>query len=256
MNRLLIIDSLNLVRRMHATQPDENDMDALEIRITSAVNKLINFHAPTHLVSVWDGNAVSWRKALYEDYKKGRKPMPESLRKGLPKLKQQLGDRNWRHLDAESEADDVIATLAMKLAGKGGQAVIVSNDKGFSQLNHPMVSQWDHFGQRFFDIAAYERKLGVEREQFLDYWALAGSGGNKIPGVPGIGPKSAAQLLGMFRSIKNIYGSLPRLGDKQAQKLEAGKEMARLSYKLARLKTDMPLKVTLNQFRLAGNDAD
>ena len=250
MNRLLIIDALNLVRRMHATQPDESDMDALELRIVSAINKLLKFHAPTHLALVWDGNADSWRKALYDDYKKGRKPMPESLQQGLPKLKQQLADRNWHNLDAESEADDVVATLAMKLANRGGQSIIVSTDNGYSQLNHPMVSQWDHFAQHFFDIEAYEQKLGVEREQFLEYWALAGSSGNKIPGVPGIGPKSAAQLLGTFRSVKNIYGSLDQLGEKQAQKLEAGKEMARLSYKLVQLKTDMPLKVTLNQFRL------
>ncbi|MBM7071005.1 flap endonuclease Xni [Shewanella sp. 202IG2-18] len=250
MNRLIIIDALNLVRRMHATQPDESDMDALELRISSAINKLIKFHAPTHMVLVWDGDGDSWRKALYEDYKKGRKPMPESLQKGLDKLKQQLSDRKWQHIDADSEADDVVATLAMKLASKNGQAIIVSTDNGYSQLNHPMVSQWDHFGKHFFDIEAYEQKLGVEREQFLEYWSLAGSSGNRIPGVPGIGPKSAAQLLGTFRSVKNIYGSLEQLGEKQAQKLEAGKEMARLSYKLAQLKTDMPLKVSLNQFRL------
>ncbi len=250
MNRLLIIDALNLVRRMHATQPDENDMDALELRIASAINKLIKFHAPTHLTLVWDGYAESWRKALYVDYKKGRKPMPESLEQGLKKLKQQLADRGWHNLNAESEADDVVATLAIKLASKGGHSIIVSTDNGYSQLNHPMIAQWDHFAQHFFDVEAYEKKLGVDQEQFLEYWALAGSSGNKIPGVPGIGPKSAAQLLTMFRSVKNIYSSLNQLGEKQAQKLEAGKEMARLSYKLAQLKTDMPLEVTLNQFRL------
>ena len=250
MNRLLIIDALNLVRRMHATQPDESDMDALELRLASATNKLVKFHAPTHLVLVWDGDADSWRKDLYADYKKGRKPMPEPLHEGLSKLKQQLSDRNWHNLDAESEADDVVATLAMKLAERGGQAIIVSTDNGYSQLNHPSISQWDHFGQHFFDIEAYEKKLGIEREQLLEYWALAGSSGTRIPGVPGIGPKSAAQLLGMFRSVKNIYGSLDQLGEKQAQKLEAGKDMARLSYKLAQLKINMPLKITLNQFRL------
>ena len=128
--------------------------------------------------------------------------MPEPLHKGLPKLKQQLEDRSWHNLDADSEADDVVATLAMKLASKGGQAIIVSTDNGYSQLNHPMVSQWDHFGQHFFDIEAYEQKLGVEREQFLEYWALAGSSGNKIPGVPELAQNQRHSCLVCFVQSK------------------------------------------------------
>ena len=72
---------------MHATQPDENDMDALELRIASAINKLIKFHAPTHLVLVWDGDADSWRKALYEDYKKGRKTHARTSSQRTPQIK-------------------------------------------------------------------------------------------------------------------------------------------------------------------------
>ncbi|MGB0893864.1 MAG: flap endonuclease Xni [Parashewanella sp.] len=251
MNQLLIIDALNLVRRMHATQPDSADMTALSLRITSAINKLINYHNPSHLVLVWDGDKESWRKQRYSEYKKGRKPMPDDLAAGLADLKKELASRHWYNLDAESEADDVIATLATKLVNSGGKAIIVSTDNGFSQLINPNIVQWDHFAQQFVDIAAMEQKLGVERTQFLEYWALAGSSGNKIPGITGIGPKSAAQLLQMFRSLSNIYLSLNELGEKQANKLAEGKDMARLSYKLAQLVTDMPLDVRLSEFRLA-----
>ncbi len=238
---------------MHATQPDESDIQSLTLRTVSAINKLLKFHEPSHIVLVWDGSEESWRKRLFADYKKGRKPMPESLASGLPSLKNTLSENNWHNLDAESEADDVIATLATKLTSSGGEAIIVSTDNGFTQLLHPNIKQWDHFSQQYLDINALEQKFGVERAQFVEYWSLAGATGNKIPGVTGIGPKSAAELLKVFRSITNIYASLDAIGDKQAKKLAEGKEMAKLSYKLVQLQCNMPLNLSLSAFRYAGN---
>ena len=250
MNTFLIIDGLNLVRRIHAAQPNENDINGLDTRIGSACNKLIKYHNPTHVAIVWDGNATSWRKSLYGDYKKGRKPMPEVLANMLPTLKIYLSELNVNSIDAESEADDVIATLATKLVQNQGKAIIVSTDKGFTQLINPNIERWDHFNKAYITIEQREEGLGVERSQFIDYLALAGDSGNKIPGVPGIGPKSATELLKIFRSLSNIYGSLEQVGAKQAKKLEMGKQMAQISYKLVQLQTDISLKVNLNQFRI------
>ncbi len=250
MNTFLIIDGLNLVRRIHAAQPNENDISGLDKRVSSACLKLLKCHQPTHAAIVWDGNETSWRKTLFNDYKKGLKPMPEALSHYLPELKGKLAEIDINSLDAESEADDVIATLATKLTISGGQAIIVSTDKGFTQLNHPQIKRWDHFNQSYLTIEERENKLGVQHSQFIDYLALAGDSGNKIPGVPGIGPKSAVELLKIFRSLANIYNSIDKVGAKQAKKLEAGKQMARLSYKLVQLQTDMPLKANLSQFRL------
>lgn len=253
MNTLLIIDGLNLVRRMHATQPDETDMAALTSRVSAACRKLLRFHQPSHVALVWDGDSETWRKQLYPDYKKGRKPMPEVLAQGLVALKQHLADEGINSINAEAEADDVIATLACKLTEHGGRAIIVSTDKGFAQLLHPAISQWDHFSQGYLDIAALENKLGVDRSQLLDFFALAGDSGNRIPGIPGIGPKSAAELLRSFRHLRNLYASLDSLGAKQAKKLADGREMARLSYQLARLRTDIDLDIRLSQFRCQAN---
>lgn len=250
MNTFLIIDGLNLVRRMHAAQPNENDTNGLDIRVASACTKLIKFHKPSHVAIVWDGDGLSWRKQLFDDYKKGRKPMPTALALFLPKLKTHLASINVNSLDAETEADDVIATLASKLAESGGEAIIVSTDKGFTQLKHPKIKRWDHFNQAYLTVEEREQKLGVEHAQFIDYLALAGDTGNKIPGVPGIGPKSAIELLKIFRSLANIYASIDKVGAKQAKKLEDGKQMARMSYKLVQLQIDMPLKANLSQFRL------
>ncbi|MEZ9196849.1 flap endonuclease Xni [Shewanella sp. 10N.286.54.B9] len=250
MNKFLILDGMNLVRRIHAAQPNETDISGLKERVHGACKKLLKFHQPSHVAIVWDGNALSWRKALYEDYKKGRKPMPEALANGLSDIKRYLGEHNIASLEADSEADDVIATLATKLVSIGGEAIIVSTDKGFCQLNHPNIKQWDHFNQTYMTVEAMEQKLGVEHKQFIDYLALAGDSGNKIPGVPGIGPKSAVELLKIFRSLANIYSSIEQVGSKQAKKLEAGKHLARLSYKLVQLQLDMPLNANLKQFRL------
>lgn len=250
MNTFLIIDGLNLVRRIHAAQPNENDVNGLDARVASACKKLLKYHQPSHVAIVWDGDATSWRKALYEDYKKGRKPMPEALAKSLPALKNHLSELNVNSIDAEAEADDVIATLATKLVNNQGKAIIVSTDKGFTQLTHTNIERWDHFNQAYITIEQREEKLGVERTQFIDYLALAGDSGNKIPGVPGIGPKSASELLKIFRSLSNLYGSLEQVGAKQAKKLEEGKQMARLSYKLVQLQTEIPLNANLSQFRL------
>ncbi|KFZ37186.1 endonuclease [Shewanella mangrovi] len=249
MNRLLIIDGMNLVRRILAAQPDQDDMQALALRALSACRKLCRHHQPSHVVVVWDGTDVSWRKQLYPDYKKGRKPMPESLAKGLPSIISELKSQGFNSLQADSEADDVIATLAYKLSKSGGEAIIVSTDKGFAQLNLNGVNQWDYFANQWLDIAALEQKLGISRQQLLDFAALSGDSGNKIPGIAGIGPKSAAELLRSYRSLANIYNALDKLGAKQAQKLADGREMARLSYKLAKLRTDMSLQVRLSEYR-------
>ncbi|GIU18951.1 flap endonuclease Xni [Shewanella sp. MBTL60-007] len=254
MNKLLIIDGMNLVRRIHAAQPNESDVSGLKERVNGACRKLLKFHAPTHVTIVWDGDSISWRKALYEDYKKGRKPMPQALADGLDDIKTYLAEHQIHSIDAESEADDVIATLATKLANTDGEAIIVSTDKGFSQLNHPHIKQWDHFNQIYLTVEDMEQKLGVEHSQLIDYLALAGDSGNKIPGVPGIGPKSAVELLRIYRSLANIYNSIDKVGSKQAKKLQEGKQMARLSYKLVQLRTDMPLCVNLKQFRIEKPD--
>lgn len=256
MNKFLIIDGLNLVRRIYAAIPDESDMQSLTERVSLACTKLLRVHRPTHVAIVWDGDEVSWRKQLYPDYKKGRKPMPEPLAKGLAALQDHLTMMNIGSIYATAEADDVIATLAIKTAKAQGEAIIVSTDKGFSQLNHRQISQWDHFNQQYLDIAALEQKLGVERSQFLDLMALAGDSGNKIPGIAGIGPKSAAELLKTFRSLPTLFSSLSNLGAKQAKKLAEGKEMARLSYKLAQLQTDLPLNINLKDFRVMNSLPD
>ncbi|WP_028116830.1 flap endonuclease Xni [Ferrimonas senticii] len=247
--KLLLIDALNLIRRIHAAVP-ENDSQALFERCQQALTKALNFHQPSHAILVWDGgHQHSWRKALYPDYKAHRKPMPADLAAQLPSLREAL-EKHGVHsvLEADVEADDIIATIADKIAQHQGQVLILSTDKGFGQLHSAQIQQWDHFQGEAIDAALIEHKIGVPCQQLLDFWALAGDSGNGIPGVPGIGKKTAQQLLSEQPNLAAIYQQLPE--GKLGQKLTQHHEVARLSYQLVRLRRDIPLNLNLNQFRI------
>ncbi|VFT77095.1 DNA polymerase I [Klebsiella aerogenes] len=109
-----------------------------------------------------------------------------------------------------SEADDLAATLAVKVAQAGHQATIVSTDKGYCQLLSPTIRIRDYFQKRWLDAPFIASEFGVTPEQLADYWGLAGISSSKVPGVAGIGPKSAAQLLNEFQDLEGLYAVWPR----------------------------------------------
>ncbi|GAA5185959.1 flap endonuclease Xni [Ferrimonas gelatinilytica] len=249
---LLLIDALNLIRRIHATAQD--NPEALQERCLAAVNKALRQHRPSHAILVWDGgHQNSWRKELYPDYKAHRKPMPEDLAAQLPTLKQQLNALGVGSVELpDIEADDLIATIAVKVVNHDGQVLILSTDQGFGQLLRPGIRQWDHFEGHPIDADRLQQKLGVRPEQLLEFWALAGDSGNGIPGVPGIGKKTAQTLLAEHGSLANIFSEGAVVG-KLGERLANHKAQARLSYALVRLRQDLTLNLNLAQFRLKEN---
>ncbi|QIZ77039.1 flap endonuclease Xni [Ferrimonas lipolytica] len=247
---LLLIDALNLIRRIHAAVPTE-DQNALFDRCQGALTKALRLHKPSHAILVWDGgHQHSWRREIYPEYKAQRKPMPEDLAKVLPQLRQALEQQGVGSVKQQQfEADDIIATIADKVANYGGKVLVLSTDKGFAQLHSSAISQWDHFSGEPIDSKFIEAKVGVTQAQLLDFWALAGDSGNGIPGVPGIGKKTAIQLLNNYPNIKAIYAAEPQPG-KLGERLLAHKADARLSYQLVRLRRDIELNINLSQYRL------
>ena len=187
MIHLLIVDALNLIRRIHAVQgsPCVN-------ACRHALQQLIQHSRPTHAVAVFDEDdrRDSWRHQILPDYKAGRSPMPENLQQEMPQLREafaELGVASWH--SPGNEADDLAATLAAKVAGGGHQVTIVSTDKGYCQLLAPNVQIRDYFQKRWLDMPFVQQEFGVQPQQLPDYWGLAGIGSSKIPGVAGIGPK-------------------------------------------------------------------
>lgn len=248
MIHLLIIDALNLIRRIHAVQGSPCQEACIY-----AVQQLLLHTRPTHAVAVFDDEqrSDSWRHHLLPDYKAGRSPMPDALCDEMPLLRSafaSIGVKSW-HATGD-EADDLAATLASKVAAAGHQATIVSTDKGYCQLLAPTVQIRDYFQKRWLDMPFISNAFGVEPAQLTDYWGLAGISSSKIPGVAGIGSKSAAQLLQQFGSLAAIYQDLEQVPEKWRNKLTGHQQVATICKQVATLKTDLVLKGNLKELRL------
>ncbi|AFH94817.1 flap endonuclease Xni [Providencia stuartii] len=247
MIHLLIIDALNLIRRIHAVQGSPCGDACL-----SAVAQLISHTSPTHIVAVFDeeGRHNSWRHEKLPDYKAGRQPMPENLYAELPSLVKQFdakGVHCWQ--SSGDEADDLAATLAKKIADAGQTVTIVSTDKGYCQLLSPSIRIRDYFQKRWLDVPFIEKEFGVKPCQLPDYWGLAGISSSKVPGVAGIGAKSATQLLQQYHSIENLFAHLDSVDEKWRKKLIGQFDIAKVCRDIATLRTDIQLQGNLNQLR-------
>ncbi|PLR31921.1 flap endonuclease Xni [Chimaeribacter coloradensis] len=248
MIHLLIVDALNLIRRIHAVQGSPC-RDACR----HALSQLCQHAQPTHAVAVFDEDdrADSWRHRCLPEYKAGRNPMPDNLQQELPQLRaafEAAGVACWQ--SPGHEADDIAATLAAKVAGAGHQVTIVSTDKGYCQLLAPQVQIRDYFQKRWLDLPFVMQEFGVAPPQLPDFWGLAGISSSKIPGVSGIGPKTAVTLLQQAGTLEALYENLEAVPEKWRSKLAQHREAAFASKQVATLRTDVPLHGNLQQLRL------
>jgi len=245
---LLIIDALNLIRRIHAVQGSP-----CVIACQSAVNQLIQHTLPSHAVAVFDEDDRhdNWRHQCLPDYKAGRSPMPENLFAEMPALKagfESQGIACWH--SAGQEADDLAATLTAKVAGAGHQVTIVSTDKGYCQLLAPQVQIRDYFQKRWLDMPFVQSSFGVLPTQLTDYWGLAGISSSKIPGVPGIGPKTAVTLLAQYPTLEALYENLQDVPEKWREKLREYQELAFTCRRVSTLQKNVVLNGNLQDLRL------
>lgn len=257
--RFLLVDALNLIRRVYAAQPGDDTpekADGARISCKQSLQRGLRETAPTHAVVIFEGREPSWRHLLYRDYKINHTPMPRPLADALPAYREAFAELGVTSFEvAKVEADDVAATLAVKIAQAGGSAVILSTDKIFLQLLSDLVAVRDHFKAADLDRAYVAKRFGVTPETFVDFLGLAGDSTNSIGGVPGIGPKIAARLIGEFGSLEAIltaaapgaeHGSLT---PKMCDKLVDHAEDARLARSLVRLQTGLDLGINLKTLR-------
>ncbi|WP_207063318.1 flap endonuclease Xni [Motiliproteus sp. SC1-56] len=253
---LLLVDALNLIRRIHAAVPGDGEA-AMEGALTSAgqaVGRLLSRFQPSHGVCAFDGWEKSWRHQAYPEYKAGRKPMPDDLKQGMERFHALFRYKGLTSLTyVDLEADDILATLAMKTLSRGGRVTLVSTDKGFAQLlggDYPDLLIWDHFARQAVDRDFVVRRFGVEPGQLADYLALCGDTTNHIRGVDGIGAKTAAKLLAEYGNLETLYAHLEELPKGQAAKLQGTRNWALQARHLVRLRTDLELDCRLKAFRL------
>ena len=217
---------------------------------TKALDNILQHQQATHALAVFDSEQPCWRYQLYADYKKGRKKMPAHLADELPPIQDaflHLGVDSL--IPAEDEADDLIATLATKMALRGQDVTIVSTDKGFLSLLGPHIQVYDYFNRRYLDDKYVKDKFDVRPAQLIDLWTLTGDNTNKIPGVEGIGQITAANLLNEYGSLSAILKSdsiKPTIKDK----LNNSEAQLTLTRKLLTLKQDIPLGFNLKDIRV------
>jgi len=223
---------------------------------TSALIKLIEDHKIDHMAVVFDvmGEGGTFRDEMYDEYKAHRDPPPEELIANLPHIKRVVEAMDIPVVEVEGvEADDVIGTLARQAADEGVDAVIVSPDKDFMQLIEPHITQFRpaYRGESFDPITedTFREKYGLEPIQFIDMLALMGDAADNVPGVQGIGEKTAMKLLAEYGSVESLIENADKLSGKRAREgMQNEADMAILSKKLVTIKTDVPLDLGWDDF--------
>jgi protein Xni len=196
-------------------------------------------------VVVWDSSEPTWRQLLDDRYKANRDPTPPVLVKLIPELSQRFQGFGVPSLTIENyEADDVIATLAAGVASNHGEAVILSTDKMFYPLLDQGVRIYHQFDRHFVNVDAVQARFGLRIDQLVDYWALSGDNSNNIKGVPGVGKKTATDLLKSHGDLETL------LQQPDIKKLADAADEARRCQQLVRLKQDVALGINLKDFRL------
>lgn len=205
---------------------------------------------PTKVVVAWDSrSSTAKRKALFADYKAGRTKPGEDFYAQIPLLKELVLALGWSFVECDDyEADDIIGTLALQADEAGDyDTYIVSSDLDMLQIvdeNTRMFRILKGFSQlEELDVAGVEAKYGIKKAQFLDLKALKGDASDNIPGVPGIGEKTAVKLLNQYGTLDGVYEHLEEVTGSTQKKLQEGRKSAYMSYELAKIMTDAPVKL-------------
>jgi DNA polymerase-1 len=219
--------------------------------------KLMEERQPTHVVMLFDARGPTFRHDTYADYKANRPPMPEALSVQQPYIRRLTEAFRIPQLEVPGyEADDLIGTLARQAEDQGFDVVMVTGDKDLLQLVTERATIWDPMKEKTNDIDTIRQDFGLSPAQLIDVMGLSGDSTDNIPGVPGIGPKTAAELIRTHGSMEALYAHLDEVASaKQREKLEAFKDQAWLSRKLVEIRTDAPVDFDADQFRTASPDA-
>jgi DNA polymerase-1 len=262
---LYLIDLSGYVfRAYHALPPLSNSKGEPTHAVMGTVSmlqKVVNERRPGHLAVAMDSKGPSFRKALDPRYKATRPPAPEDLSQQLARCEQIVRAYNVPIYQQDGiEADDLIAAVVDKATSAGMRVVIVSADKDLMQLVHDddqRVLMWDSMRDRAYGPAEVEAKFGVPPSQVRDLLALTGDTSDNVPGVPGVGPKTAADLLREHKTIDGIYAHVDAIKRaKLKENLKTHEADARMSQKLVTLKRDLDVAFHEKDLRYGGADIE
>ena len=253
MDKFVLIDGNSLLNRAYYATPVFTAKDGFPTNgifgFVKLLLKIISDKKPSYLAVAFDLHAPTFRHEMYADYKAGRKPMPEDLVVQVPVLKEVLSLMKIRICElAGYEADDVIGTLARKF---GVQTYIYTGDRDSYQLvdENTSVCYTRKGVSDILELSAenFQSEVGLNPAQIIDLKALMGDKSDNIPGVPGVGEKSAMQLLADYGNLDEIYAHLGEIKGALGKKLADNKESAYFSRKLATIDTDVPVGIQLSE---------
>jgi DNA polymerase-1 len=259
---LILIDGSGFIfRAYHAlppmSRPDGTPVNAV-FGFTNMLSRLLKDHVGTHFAVIFDAGRLTFRNRLYEAYKAQRPEPPEDLRPQFALVREATRAFGVPSIELDDwEADDLIASYAVAAVAAGGRATIVSSDKDLMQLLRPGIDMLDPMKQKPIGLAEVMEKFGVPPEKLIDAQALIGDSVDNVPGVPGIGPKTAAQLIQEFGDLEGILAAAPAMKpSKRRDLLIEHADLARVSRKLVELCCEVPLPEPLEALVAREPDRD
>ncbi len=217
-----------------------------------------NKHKPTHFAVIFDSARKTFRNEIYSDYKANRSEAPDDLAPQFEYIRKSVLAFNLPSVDLINyEADDLIATYVDQILKKGAKVTIVSSDKDLMQLFKNKVRIFDPMKNKFITEEDVQNKFGVDPSKVVDVQALAGDSSDNVPGVPGIGVKTAAELINKYGNLEKLLKSAHEIKqNKRRETLIENKDKALISKKLVTLKHDAPVDISLSEFKLKEIDKD
>ena len=219
---------------------------------TKMILKLLSDKKPERLAIVFDMKGPTFRHEIYEDYKANRPPMPQDMVVQLPFIRNVVKNLGIAMLEESGfEADDIIGTLARAGESEGFDVVVISGDKDFRQLIGPRVSMWDTMKDKITDYDSLKAAYGFEPEKFIDVMGLSGDSSDNIPGVRGVGEKTAVSLVQEFGSFEGVFENLGDIKKKKLKEtLGVSRDVALLSRKLVTIDRFVPISTDLDDLKV------
>jgi len=265
-NPLILVDgSSYLYRAYHAFPPLTNsagEPTGAMYGVLNMLKSLLAQYNPSHVAVVFDAKGKTFRDELFEHYKSHRPPMPDDLRAQTAPLHEMVKAMGLPLLAVSGvEADDVIGTLALQAEKEGRPVLISTGDKDMAQLVTPNITLINTMTNTILGPEEVEQKYGVPPALIIDFLAMMGDSSDNIPGVPGVGEKTAQALLQGLGGMRSIYENLDKVAElsfrgakTMAAKLEQNRDVAFLSYQLATIKTDVELELSCSELTVAEPD--